>query len=364
MKRASYFPKENAEAILSAANLTEAEARFIVTDYYTSQEARKRADMQYRHIGEESAKETGAALRYMATAFTEIEATMLKALERFACQRPAGLWMMVQHGVGPVIAAGMLAHLDITKAPTAGHFWRFSGQDPSCQWKKGEKRPFNAAMKQLCYHFGLSVKRASKSPKCFYGAIYRSRKKFLVKRNEAGYNAERAKTFHTTSDQWRKTLAAGKLPDGNIDSQACNFAAKIFLSHLHAIMFWDRFGKIPPKPFAVAILGHAHEIRIPHADMFPGLEAAYYGDRVKCLEAAESTAYNERAVIGESAARTERAVLRESTECAERAANGESIDRCERAAARESTESTERAARDESTGTLERNFLKPCKGRD
>jgi hypothetical protein len=296
MKRASYFPKENAEAILSAANLTEAEARFIVTDYYTSQEARKRADMQYRHIGEESAKETGAALRYMATAFTEIEATMLKALERFACQRPAGLWMMVQHGVGPVIAAGMLAHLDITKAPTAGHFWRFSGQDPSCQWKKGEKRPYNAAMKQLCYHFGECMKRTSNSPDSFYGAIYQSRKKFLVKRNNEGYNAERAKIYHTketsskvgkTSAEVRKTLAAGKLPGGNLDRQACNYTAKIFLSHLHAVMYWDRFGKIPPKPFGIAILGHAHEIRIPHADMFPGFEAAYYGDRGTRLEAAE-----------------------------------------------------------------------------
>lgn len=286
MKRAPKVPKANAESILKAINLSDAEARFLVTDYYTSQEARKRADMQDRHISEGSSQQTVSALRYMAKSFAEVEAGMARLLEQYARNSKVGLWMLAQHGVGPIITAGMLAHLDVSKTETAGGFWRFSGLDPSCKWKKGEKRPYNAAMKQLCYHLGECIKRTSGSPDSFYGAIYRKRKEFLVKRNEAGANAERAKTFTTNSAEVKKLLKKGKLPAGNLDRQACNYVAKIFLSHLHVIMYWNKYKKAPPKPFSIAILGHAHEIMIPHIEMFPGLEKAYYGGE-KRLEAAE-----------------------------------------------------------------------------
>jgi hypothetical protein len=70
-------------------------------------------------------------------------------------------------------------------------------------------------------------------------------------------------------------LKSGQLPDFNIDARARRYAVKIFLSHLHAILFWDFYGKAPPKPFAIPILGHAHELSIPHADFFPGFTEAY-----------------------------------------------------------------------------------------
>ena len=43
-------------------------------------------------------------------------------------------------------------------------------------------------------------------------------------------------------------------------------------------MFWDKFGTVPPKPFAIAIMGHAHEIVVPMTDEhFPGFAEFYYG---------------------------------------------------------------------------------------
>ena len=280
MKRTAHFPKQNAEAVLVASKLNNAEARFVVSDYYASQEARKRADMQLRHLGDKAAKSNFPLLNYAAECNAEIEKNILRVLERYASASPVGFWMLEQHGVGPVIAAGMLAHLDIEQAPTAGHFWRFAGLDPSCRWEKGEKRPYNAALKQLTYHLGECVKRTSNAADSFYGKIYRERKALLVERNERGFNAERAKTFKTNSAEVRKVLKEGKLPAGNLDRQACNYAAKIFLSHLHAVMFWDKYRKAPPKPFAIQHLGHAHEIWIPMADMFPGFAESYYGAAV------------------------------------------------------------------------------------
>jgi hypothetical protein len=44
----------------------------------------------------------------------------------------------------------LLARIDIVKAPTAGHIWRYAGLDPTVRWNKGEKRPWNAGLKVLC----------------------------------------------------------------------------------------------------------------------------------------------------------------------------------------------------------------------
>jgi hypothetical protein len=286
MKRASPLPKETKEKILKAANVSNAAARFIVSDYYRAQELRKRADMQIRHLGEQAAQELSVHIEHFGDANAKIEDMIKKELQAYAEGHAVGRWMLSLYGVGPVISAGCLAHLDIKQAPTAGHFWRFCGLDPTKRsWGKGEKRPFCADMRQICFHFGECTKRTSGKEESLYGQIYKTRKALLVERNERGDFAERAKVYTTTSADVKKTLQQGKLPAGNLDHQACNFAAKMFLSHLHALMFWDHYGKPPPKPFAMAILGHAHEIRVPNSDMFPGFDEAYYGN--KAAEAAE-----------------------------------------------------------------------------
>lgn len=274
MKRSSTIPHAGKEVVMEAAKLSNPEARALVRNYYDAQEARKAGDMQQRHAGEVG---ISASLKWYADSNALIENELQKMFKAFAMGSAVGRWAMAQHGVGPVLVAGLLANLDITRAPTAGHFWRFSGMDPTCKWEKGQKRPYNPDMKQLCYHFGECAKRSSGHPDSFYGAFYRERKELLVARNEAGVYAERAKVFFTKSAEVKKTLAKGMLPAGNLDRQAANQTAKLFLSHLHAVMYWDHYGVAPPKPFAMAILGHAHEIKVPHSDMFPGFEAAYYG---------------------------------------------------------------------------------------
>jgi hypothetical protein len=278
MKRApTNIPKASKEVVLEAAKLSKPAARFLVASYYDAQENRKGGDMQLRHLGDRDRDQLVATIQYQADANAVIESQVMRSLKAYAAGSPVGRWCLEQHGIGPVIAAGLIAHIDVEVAQTAGQVWRFAGLDPTSKWKKGEKRPWNAGLKQLCFHLGECAKRSSNHPDSFYGAFYRERKAMIVARNEAGEFAERAKTFFTKSADVKATLAEGKLPDGNLDRQACNITAKLFLSHLHAVMYWDRYGQPPPKPFAIAILGHAHEVRIPHADMFPGFEDAYYG---------------------------------------------------------------------------------------
>jgi len=275
-----------AERILEAIGLPAAELRLLVANYYQSQRMRKTMDLQLRHLGDKKEVlpldwQPAKILTYAADAFTDIEEQIAKALKARVQRDPVGCWLMAQRGIGPVITAGLLAHIDITKAPTAGNIWSFAGLNPERKWKAGEKRPYNADLKQVCWHAGQCFMKQSNDPDCVYGRLYRQRKQYEIERNGAGANAERAKVFKVkdgATKAVKEKLLRGQLPDFNIDDRARRFAVKIFLSHLQAIMFWDHFKRPPPKPFAISILGHAHEIAIPHMSMFPGFEAAYYGD--------------------------------------------------------------------------------------
>jgi hypothetical protein len=244
MKRTSPYPRLGKEVILEASKLSNPEARFMVSSYYASQEMRKRLDMQLRHLG----KDAIIIPQYLNTAaegFSGIEADMAKILEKFAAKTLVGRWAMNQVGCGPIITAGLLAHLDITKAPTAGHFWSFTNINPIQEWKKGEKRPYCPEAKQLCFHLGECFKRTSGKADAFYGQLYKSFKARVVAKNDRGDFAERAKTFKTNSNEVKKKLKQGKLPDGNLDRQAANQAVKIFLSHLHAVMYDGNHGTRP-----------------------------------------------------------------------------------------------------------------------
>jgi hypothetical protein len=283
MKRTPNVPRANREVVLSAAKLTEPEIRCIVTNYYDAQEMRKRGDMQLRHLGSKDDPE--GTLNYWATTQAKLEVDMEKILRVYAENHPVGQWMLAQHGVGAVITAGLLAHIDIEQAPTVGHIWRYAGLDPTSKWEKGEKRPFNAQLKQITWHTGQCFMRTHNHENSFYGRIYKRQKELVVERNENGAYAERAKMFRTLSADVKKILKTGKLPPNNLDAQARRFAVKIFLSHMHAIWFWHHYKQAPAKPFAISVLGHAHEIRIPGTDMFPGFEEAYYGRKLS--EAAE-----------------------------------------------------------------------------
>jgi hypothetical protein len=299
MKRTKHFPLDT-EKVLSAYT-TQAAWRFLVANYYQAQETRKRLDMQLRHLGDrvQSMNEDDIkTMNHLADVYSEAEKEIARVFPKMLTT-PVDAWLLAQRGVGPITAMGLRAHIDIERAPTAGAIWKFAGLVPKelNEYGKGKKRPYNAQLKQICWHIGQGFMKQHNDPDCFYGKIYRQRKLYEIAQNEAGAYSEKAKAFKLKKargddgeeqDKASKgvlaKLAAGKLPDFNIDDRARRYAVKIFLSHLHTVMYWDKFKKLPPKPFALGILNHAHEIRVPNVDMFPGLEDALYGSR--CLVAA------------------------------------------------------------------------------
>jgi hypothetical protein len=126
---------------------------------------------------------------------------------------------------------------------------------------KGTKRPFNAQLKTLCWKLGQSFMKFSNAPECDYGRLYRMQKELYVGRNAAdNYTAralERATKVNKATEAY-KHYSVGKLPPGHIDAMARRWAVKRFLADLHVAWFWTHYGKLPPLPYPVAILGHAH----------------------------------------------------------------------------------------------------------
>ncbi len=243
----------------AARTLTDQEARYLVDAYYLMQDDRKRAHNQVRALDESA--EPNSVIAWLADQSSTLEKQIARALDKYTQAHAMGAWMRGVHGIGPVLSAGLLAHIDIAKAPTVGHIWRFAGLDPTLKWEKGQKRPWNAGLKTLCWKIGQSFMKFSGDEKCVYGHLYRKRKQYEIDRNERGDNAalaaELVSKVGKTTEAF-KHLAAGRLPPGQIDARARRYAVKQFLSDLHGAWYEQHHGRKPPLPYPIAILGHAH----------------------------------------------------------------------------------------------------------
>jgi hypothetical protein len=280
----------------ASTTLSADEARFLVDAYYQMQDNRIRSNHQVRTLTESG--EPHSVLVWLAANAEVLEKQIAGALDRYSAHHPVGAWARSQVGVGPVICAGLLAHFDIHRAPVAGHFWNFAGLNPEIVWEKGKKRPFNAALKTLCWKLGESFVKVSGKDDAFYGRVYRERKDLETARNLRGEFAEQAaaalskKAIGKTTDayawysgrltreqaeQLLEDNAAGKankvggepysgqamLPPAHIHARAKRAAVKLFLSHLHEVWHEIEIGTKPPRPYAIVHLGHAHQIAPP-----------------------------------------------------------------------------------------------------
>ena len=251
----------------AAAGLSQQEARYLVDSYYQIQEHRLAAAAQSRSLAK--TEEPNALVGYLAAELAVLEGEIKKALSVYAAGDPVGAWSLSICGIGPVLAAGLLAHIDIEKAPTAGHIWSFAGLDPGAEWKKGQKRPWNAALKVLCWKIGGSFVKVSGNPSDVYGRFYKERKEYEQGRNEAGVYAAQAARKLKDDKIGKNTVAykwylQGKLPPAHIQQRAERYATKLFIAHWHHVAYRERYGEDPPKPYPIAVLGHAHEIAVPN----------------------------------------------------------------------------------------------------
>lgn len=250
----------------AASSMTSKEARYLVSTYYQMQESRKRAANQVRALDADD--EPNATITWLLGENEALEKRAKSLLALYARSKPIGRWASSCKGIGPVLSAGLMAHIDITKAAHVGHIYSFAGLNPNVKWEKGKKRPWNADLKVMCWKIGESFVKVCNHEDSIYGRLYIQRKEEEAIKNEEGDFASQAAAkleacnIGKTTDAY-KAYASGKLPPAHLHSRAKRFAVKIFLSHWHEAAYWLHYGKKAPDPYPFAHLGHADRIACP-----------------------------------------------------------------------------------------------------
>jgi Transposase IS116/IS110/IS902 family len=170
-------------------------------------------------------------------------------------------------GIGPVLAAGLAAYIDITRTPSVSALWSLAGLNPNAVWQKGEKRPWNAQLKVLRWKIGDSFMKFHNHPDCFYGHIYAARKVLEVERNAAFLFRDQAeKTLANRRIKDKATRAiyeAGQLPAGRLELRAERVAVKLFLSHYWEVAFYEHYHTLPRSPYILAKEPGLHRHYVP-----------------------------------------------------------------------------------------------------
>ena len=250
-----------------AALMGEQEVRYLVDTYYQMQDRRQASANQERSLLK--ADEPIALTDFFVAVDEFSEKKTRQMLQAYAEGKPQAAWAMSIRGIGPVLAAGLAAHIDVSLAPTVGHVWRFAGLDPTVRWESKQKRPWNAKLKVLTWKIGESFVKVKAHPEDVYGKVYDERKRLEIERNEAGRFAEQAKD---KLDRYRigkdteayEHYSAGRLPPAHIHSRAKRYAVKLFLAHYHHVAYELRYGTPPPKPYVIEHMGHAHYLAPPN----------------------------------------------------------------------------------------------------
>lgn len=264
------FAKMSADLKKGARELTPSQARYVVDTYYQVQQFRIEAANQVRAATAQG--EPIAFLEWIADLTKRLEGTIKSALNEYTEMLPAARWAKSITGIGPVISAGLSAHIDVRRAETAGAVWRFAGLDPTVTWEKKSKRPWNAALKTLCWKIGESFVKVHNLESDVYGHVYAERKAAEIARNTAGEYGAAAASVLAAKQFRRDTTAktayeAGRLPDGHIHARAKRYAVKLFLSHYHHVAFESEFGRPPARPYIIEHGGHTHFLAPPNWPM-------------------------------------------------------------------------------------------------
>lgn len=260
----------------ATSTMTAEEARYLVDYYYTLQNDRIRAKNRMRAFSE--GKEPHEVIVWLSDNTAYLEKQIKLGLQSYAESDFVGRWCLSVPGIGPVITAGLLAHIDINQCPNVGHIRSFAGIAANAKkWEKGQKRPFNAKLKTLTWKIGESFVKVSGRDNDYYGKLYVRAKAKLTEQNENGKfaaDAERIlteKKFGKTTDAYA-AYSSGKLPPAHIHARAKRFAVNLFLSHFWEVSYRHRLpNNRLVKPYAVDVLGHQTYIP-PFNNPFPDLD--------------------------------------------------------------------------------------------
>jgi hypothetical protein len=254
----------HSDLLRAATTLGLKEARHLVNTYYAMEESRNAAGKQVRALSQSD--EPHAVLAWLHRQDATVEKQIFRALDTWSDSIPVARWAK-SVGVGPVIAAGLAAHIDMSRCPTVGQIWRFAGFDPTQEWKKGMRCPWNADLKALCLKVGDSIARPGDDGE-FYRRLYLQRQAQEAAANHAGRFAGQAQRklahFKSTGNaNARTSYSQGQLPPAHVQARAKRWVVKLFLSHYHEVAL-RLSGQAPVKPFGIEVLSGSRYIPPPN----------------------------------------------------------------------------------------------------
>lgn len=143
---------------VAARQLDRSGARPLVYTYYRTQKLRIVLGNQIAALVRSGSN--SAVLRHFYDQYRAQERQMVQVLGAWAKgsdEHPnvPGNWLLGQKGIGPVLAAGILAYIDITRAPVVGHIWRFAGLDPTAVWIN--KADLRKKLNEQSFDFGQPI---------------------------------------------------------------------------------------------------------------------------------------------------------------------------------------------------------------
>ncbi|MAH44259.1 hypothetical protein CMI37_00410 [Candidatus Pacearchaeota archaeon] len=315
--------------LIAADMASKDEIRFLVDSFYQIQNMRIRTANQIRSL--QGSGIDNDVIQWFGDYNELVEEDLDKILQYWAEGQKLGQWCLSIHGIGHRITASLMAYIDIEKAPTVGHIWRYAGLDPTNEWISADKakkivaenvssakptndeiikianlinrkpsslksvseerknnkptgritkdsltkglakRPYNANLKKLCYKISDQIgHRQVNNPKNIYGPLFLDRKAYEHRLNDEGKYREWATSKIGTVGKTTiagKAYAEGRLSDGEIQNRSRRWIVKLFLSHYHHVAYNLRFGTNPPKPYPFAHLGHGTVIDPPNWPM-------------------------------------------------------------------------------------------------
>jgi len=159
-----------------------------------------------------------------------------------------GRWLLGITGVGPVVAAGLLAHVDLNRMESVDSLWRYAGLDGPHDGRV--YRPWwNPTLKAIAYWAGESFIKTKSQEGSFYGQLWTERRAYEEMQNNKGALKWEAERTLRKGYRWRKktreTYEAGMLSPAHLSARARRWTVKIFLSHFYETLLWNEWRQVP-----------------------------------------------------------------------------------------------------------------------
>ena len=303
---------------VNVGNISREEMKMLVDLYYQLQANRKRTREQIRSIEQnrDGGKGSNAdIMRWVLVNQSCIEKQIPEIMQEVCEHDEVGKWLLQIKGIGPVLAAALIAYFDVEGRQYANTFISYAGlNDNNRPWLGKEKSkkiiddimgtrkkvteddvakicaktqwsydylyracydekkdkvvwsrknleaacakiPYNQRLKSIMWNVGQSFIYQS-SRGSYYGKLYMERKAYEVKRNEEGYNKEYAEAnigkLKDKNTETYKAYSQGMIPPSQITARARRWVEQLFLAHLFDEMYRVHNDALPPVPYILA----------------------------------------------------------------------------------------------------------------